>query len=78
MTTQTPQNIFLKDDQKFTEVSIFLSDDQIAKRYGVTRQTVWRWAANDPNFPKPIKLSAGCTRWKLADLQAWESGKEAA
>ncbi len=55
--------------------SIFLSDIQIANRYGVTRQTVWRWANSDPAFGKPIKLTPGCTRWKLSDIEAWEAGK---
>lgn len=58
--------------------SIYLSDVQIANRYGVTRQTVWRWANSDPSFGKPIKLTAGCTRWKLSDIEAWEAGKAGA
>lgn len=56
----------------------YLSDSQLANRFGVSRQTTWRWAATDPTFPKPIKLSAGCTRWKLSDLEAWESAKAGA
>ncbi len=59
-------------------VVYWLADSQIAKRYGVTRQTVWRWNANDPKFPKPIKLSPGCTRWKLSSIETWEAGKGAA
>ncbi len=55
--------------------SPYLSDSQIANRYGVSRQTTWRWAATDPTFPKPIKLSAGCTRFKLSELEEWESAK---
>jgi len=58
--------------------SIYLTDSQIAKRYGVTRQTVWRWANSDPLFGKPIKLSPGCTRWKLSEIEAWEASREAA
>lgn len=53
----------------------YLSDAQIAARYGVSRQTVWRWTSNDTKFPTPIKLSAGCTRWRLSDLEAWELAK---
>lgn len=55
--------------------AIYLSDAQIASRYGVSRQTVWRWAANDKKFPTPTKLSAGCTRWKLSDIESWEAAK---
>lgn len=55
--------------------SIYLSDAQVAKRYGVSRQTVWRWAGSDKTFPKPIKLSPGCTRFSLASIEAWEAAK---
>ena len=54
----------------------FINDVQTAARYGVSRTTPWRWAA-EGSFPKPIKLSEGCTRWKLADILAWEKTKEA-
>lgn len=54
---------------------IYLTDKQIAERYGVSRQTVWRWVQND-QFPKNVKLSPGSTRWKLSDLEAWEAEKE--
>lgn len=54
---------------------IFVSDAQLAARFGTSRQTVWGWARNDPTFPKPIKLSPGCTRWKLAEIEAWEAAK---
>ncbi len=58
-----------------SQITHYLSDAQIAARYGVSRQTVWRWTSNDPKFPTPIKLSAGCTRWRLSDLEAWELAK---
>lgn len=55
--------------------SPFLSIQQVADRYDVNKATIWRWG-KDPAFPKPIALSAGCTRWRLADLEAWEAAKE--
>lgn len=51
----------------------FLSDIQIAARYGVHRATVWRWTHSDPEFPQPVKLSPQCTRWKLSKIEAWET-----
>lgn len=54
---------------------MFLTDKQLAARYGVTRPTIWGWTRDDPTFPKPIKLSPGCTRWKLAEIEAWEASK---
>ncbi|QBX35157.1 AlpA family phage regulatory protein [Paracoccus liaowanqingii] len=54
---------------------IYLSDTQLASRYGVHRSTPWRWVKTDPQFPKPVSLTKGCTRWKLSELEAWELQK---
>lgn len=51
----------------------YVSDRQIAGRYDISRPTVWAWLKTDPTFPKPVKLSPGCTRWKIADLEDWEA-----
>ncbi|MEM1145603.1 MAG: AlpA family phage regulatory protein [Pseudomonadota bacterium] len=46
----------------------------MASRYGVSRQTVCRWK-NQLEFPRPVKFSSNCTRWKLSDIEAWEASK---
>ncbi len=51
----------------------YLSDVQLAARYGVHRTTPWRWAKDDPTFPPPVKLSPQCSRWKLSEIEAWEA-----
>ena len=51
---------------------VYVSDKQLAIRYGVHRTTVWRWIRNG-EFPKPIKISEGCTRWRLSEVEQWES-----
>jgi len=53
----------------------YLSDRQVAERYSVNRISIWRWVKNE-NFPKPIKLTSGCTRWKLSDIETWEETEE--
>lgn len=53
----------------------FLSDRQVAARYGVHHLTPRRWVCEDPSFPRPVKLSPGCTRWKLSEIEAWEALK---
>ncbi len=53
---------------------LYLSDRQTAQRYSVTRGTIWRWI-KEHGFPKPVRLSPGCTRWSVGDLEAWE-GKQ--
>ena len=45
----------------------YSSDRAVAKRYGVDRATIWRWA-NDPRyaylkFPRPFALGPNTTRW---------------
>lgn len=49
----------------------YLRDSEVAHRYGVSRQTVWRWVAQG-TLPEPIKLSVSVTRWRLSDLIAHE------
>ena len=51
---------------------IYLSDKQVGNRYGVKRGTVWRWTKEITAFPKPVKLSPGCARWSIADLESYE------
>jgi prophage regulatory protein len=53
---------------------IFLSVKDLTIRYGVSKQTIWRWIATI-DFPSPIKFSEGCTRWNLKDLKKWEQIK---
>lgn len=51
--------------------SIYVSDRDLAKRYKKSRATIWRWLAT-LGFPAPVKLSPGCTRWRLSEVEAWE------
>jgi prophage regulatory protein len=55
----------------------YLSDQAVAKRYGVSRPTVWRWVKSLEGFPQPIRISGGTTRWNLADLQAFDRNRKA-
>lgn len=54
---------------------MYLTDNQVAERYNMSRTTVWRLRKRDPNFPQPVTLSAGVVRFKLSDLEAWEAVK---
>lgn len=53
----------------------YLSDRQLAARYNVHHLTPRRWVREDPSFPRPVKLSPGCSRWKLSAVEAWEAMK---
>lgn len=54
---------------------LFLSDTQVASRYGVRRSTVWSWSKAG-RIPQPMKLSPGCSRWRLSGLEAFERARE--
>ena len=56
----------------------YISDAQIAARFGVHRSTPWRWAKSDKCFPQPVKLSVGVTRWKLSEIERWEKERGSA
>jgi prophage regulatory protein len=54
---------------------VYLSNRQIGARYNVHHLTPRRWLKDDPTFPRPVKLTPGCTRWKLSDIEKWEAAK---
>lgn len=54
------------------EVERYLSVRQVADRFAVSVQTVWRWKKDSVAFPKPVVLSPGTTRWRMSDLVAFE------
>jgi len=54
----------------------FARDTEIADRYGVSRNTIWRWT-KEGRLPSPVRLGPGCTRWRLADIEQWEAEREA-
>jgi len=54
----------------------FLSVRQVSRRYGTSIATIWRWCRERPSFPKPIKLSPSCTRWRESDLVGFEKSRE--
>lgn len=52
-------------DEAVTSVKV------IAAVMGNGVSTVWRYAALNPDFPKPIRLSARCTRFRVGDIRAY-------
>ncbi|WP_417432986.1 helix-turn-helix transcriptional regulator [Hoeflea sp.] len=51
----------------------FLTVKQVSARYGVASSTIWRWSDELPDFPKPVRLGSGATRWVLEELLAYEA-----
>jgi prophage regulatory protein len=44
---------------------------------GVAPSTIWGWVKNG-TFPRPCKLSANCTAWDSAQVEAWAKARVAA
>lgn len=42
-----------------------------AEYLGITVSTLYRWAADRPDFPKRIKMGALASGWRKSDLDAW-------
>lgn len=55
--------------------TLYLSVDQVAHRFGVSKDSIWRWKRKG-RFPAPVKLGGTTTRWRLADIEAWEGQLE--
>lgn len=55
-----------------TSATLYLSVDQVATRFNVSKDTIWRWKRNG-EFPAPVKLGGTTTRWRLADIEEYES-----
>jgi prophage regulatory protein len=53
----------------------YAADTDLAAHFRVSRATIRRWA-NERQFPAPVKLSPQITRWRWADVQAWEVAQD--
>ena len=51
---------------------------QAAELLGIGTATLWRWAKNRHDFPRPIRLSARCTVFPGDKLIAWRDAQAAA
>ncbi|MFS2138541.1 helix-turn-helix transcriptional regulator [Duganella sp. Dugasp56] len=60
--------------QFFRRVIIFnqlLTVKQVASMLCMSTSHVWAQVNDAPDFPKPFKLSAKQTRWKLSEVDAY-------
>ncbi|WP_461478880.1 helix-turn-helix transcriptional regulator [Pararhodobacter aggregans] len=60
-----------------TERGAYASVADLAAHFSVSVDTIWRWARVG-DFPAPVKLSPQLTRWRWADVTAWEAARAAA
>jgi prophage regulatory protein len=57
--------------------NIYLSVTQVAERFGVSTDSIWRWKRKG-EFPAAVRIGANCTRWRLSDIVDHESSFVAA
>ena len=57
---------------------VLISASQGSLATGVAESTWWEWARTIPDFPKPIRISARCTRWDEAEIEAWLESRRVA
>ena len=55
----------------------WVSDRFLADRYGVSRQTIWRWARIG-KLPHPQKIGDNTSRWELGEADAHVLGETTA
>lgn len=55
-----------------------ISIKALAAVQGQGVSTLWRHCKQDPDFPKPIRLSPGCTRFNVGEIRAYLAKKAAA
>jgi predicted DNA-binding transcriptional regulator AlpA len=55
-----------------------LSMNDLCGVFAMGLSTGWARVKNDPDFPKPIRLSSKCTRFRVSEVRAYIAKKEAA
>lgn len=56
--------------EKAKEQDRFVQVNEVAHISGMGVSTVWR-KSKLGTMPKPVKVSANTTRWRLSELNAW-------
>lgn len=53
-----------------------LRAEEVGRMLSLHKNTVFLKAREEADFPKPIKFSARCTRWRLEDIENWVAAKQ--
>lgn len=54
--------------------TVWVDVKYLAGRFNVTPKTIWSWSRNGTSgFPAPTRLTPSCTRWRLADIESFET-----
>lgn len=53
----------------------FLTRKEVLETVKVGTSTLYRWMEQN-RFPRPLKFTAGCVRWKESAVKNWLSSQE--
>lgn len=56
--------------------ALYIPVDQVAARFSVSIDTIWRWCRKGI-FPKPYHPGGSAARWKIAEIEEYESSMQA-
>jgi len=54
----------------------YLSIRDVARRYSISRRSVWRWTSRGL-LPQPYRLTEQCVRWRLDELEKCDAARAA-
>lgn len=55
-----------------SELQRYLTEAEVAARFNISTDSIRRWIRNG-QFPKPVRIGKGTSRWRLADIEAYEA-----
>lgn len=67
-TKQEEQDRRSKRLARKSQNSKYWTDEDLAERWNVCRDTIWRWARIGA-IPNPVKLPGNCTRWVRDEVE---------
>lgn len=50
----------------------FLNVREVARRIGVSRQTIYQILKRDPSFPRPVYPAPRAPRWDAVKVATWQ------
>lgn len=62
----------MSDNAPTTTLDSYFKLPEIKAIAKVSTSTIYRWM-EEGTFPKPIKMSRNCVRWRAADVRAWQN-----
>ncbi len=59
------------------ESPLYRRPKELAEMFGIGRSTIYRYAKEDPNFPKPLKPTAKTTLFNVKEVEEYFKKKTA-